>query len=238
MGLEYAASVGAVEPSQKENHLADAWKLFLLAAKEQGEQVTEVKATTRFINIVSELLASGTIYTVSTKKHTRAPEPGQGTKVGWHDKDHFFFLPDVLYTAVSRFLGGQGKQFPISETILWKQLAEEGLSVPETSLEDGKERKHNLVKRNLDGTTGRKLRVPAAVLKGVDDTEATEPTSRVRPNPKGGAATESPFSPEDRETAPSEGGAGADKKPRGESFRSRRPPKPPDKGAEKKENPP
>jgi len=200
MGLSYALSIGAVDQLQKEKHLTEAWHLFLQAAKEQGEQVTEVKATTKFISIVAELYASGTIYTVSTRKNDRAPDPSHGTKVGWHDKDYYYFLPDVLYNAVSRFLGGQGKQFPISEAVLWKQLAEDGISVPETSTEDGRERKHNLVKRNLDGTTGRKLRVRAEFLKG--PAEETENKLRVRPTAKGSSVTESPFSPEDRTKSP------------------------------------
>lgn len=202
VGLEYAARIGAVETESKEQLLSEGWDIFLGTANEQGEQVTEVKATTRFLSIVAELLANGTIYTTRTKGQDPNLVPKHGTKVGWHDNDYFYFLPGVLYNAVSSFLSRQGAQFPVTAQTLWKQLADEGVTLTETSKENGKERRHNLVKRSLDGNRSRKLCVKAAFLRGSEHHDTGQEVC-VRPVP---VRQRSPlsdlFAPENGDNAP------------------------------------
>ncbi|WP_342476581.1 hypothetical protein NYE24_21195 [Paenibacillus sp. FSL H7-0350] len=111
LGLDYAESVGAIEPEQKHELLEEAWEGFVGTASEQGEQVAEVKATKRFVDIVSELLANRTIYTETTQPLSQGDIPKSGTHVGWHDSNYYYFLPDVLYNAVCRFLSAQGTHF-------------------------------------------------------------------------------------------------------------------------------
>ncbi|MGZ0051475.1 hypothetical protein [Brevibacillus gelatini] len=199
-GLEYAVSVGAIESEGKEKLLNEAWEAFLGTASEQGQQVAEIKATTRFINIVAELLANGSIYTVGLKPSIHGDVPKNGTHVGWHDSNYFYFLPDVLYNAVSRFLTQQGAHFPITSHTLWKQLAEEGISVTETCMENGKERKHNLRKKVIEGNRSRKLWVESEFLRGADK---AEDRLRERPEPKRSASElDIVFGPENGGNAP------------------------------------
>lgn len=199
-GLEYAVSVGAIESQGKENLLNEAWEAFLGTASEQGQQVAEIKATTRFVNIVAELLANGTIYTVSLKSSVHGDVPKNGTHVGWHDSNYFYFLPDVLYNAISRFLTQQGTHFPITSQTLWKQLAEEGISVTETCMENGKERKHNLRKKVIQGNRLRKLWIKAEFLRGADE---ADDRLRERPEPKRSASElDIVFGPENGGNAP------------------------------------
>ncbi|WP_281869505.1 hypothetical protein [Brevibacillus parabrevis] len=179
-GLEYAVSVRAIDPERKEELLSKAWDLFLGTASEQGQQVTEIKNTTRFVNIVAELLANGTIYTRSVQPSVHGEVPKGGVHVGWHDRNYFYFLPEVLYNAVSRFLTQQGTHFPVTNHMLWKQLAEEEIIVTETYKENGKERKHNLRKKVIEGNKLRKLWVKAEFLRGTDEPEAR---LRNRPEP-------------------------------------------------------
>ncbi|KAA9005910.1 bifunctional DNA primase/polymerase [Paenibacillus spiritus] len=149
-GLEYAESVGAIEASKKRQLLEQAWELFLSAANEQGEKVNEVKATTRFMTIVSQLLANHSVYCdklQATNELNLAPR--NGIHVGWHDDTYYYFLPDLLYNTVNHFLSKQGEHFPISSTTLWKELAAEGLLYTETYSEKGKQRCHRLVKKTV-----------------------------------------------------------------------------------------
>ncbi len=199
-GLDYAVSVKAIDEARRDELLTEGWKYFLGTAREQGEHVTEMKATAKFITIVGELLANGAIYTVPTKTKDAPPPPSFGTKVGWHDVTYYYFLPEMLYNQVSRFLSAQGEQFPVSPTTLWKQLAEEGLSEPELSKEKGKERLHSLVKRTFEGNGNRKLRVKPELLKEKDETETVV---RQRPvaRPHVSRVAEA-FAPENRGFAP------------------------------------
>ncbi|AIQ38557.1 hypothetical protein R50345_30445 [Paenibacillus sp. FSL R5-0345] len=202
LGLDYAESVGAIEHGRKNELLREAWEGFVSTASEQGEQVAEVKATTRFVSIVGELLANRTIYTEAAKPLSEGDIPKSGTHVGWHDSNYYYFLPDVLYNAVSRFLSAQGTHFPISSQTLWKQLAEEGITLTETSKENGKERRHNLVKKTVGGQRSRKLCVKAELLRGKDD-EEVQP--RVRPEPsrsEPGGDLPDVFAPENGGIAP------------------------------------
>lgn len=179
MGLKYAVSVGAIDEQTSQHLLHEAWTGFLNTASEQGEQVTEVKATTRFLNIVTELMANGTIYTTAARPLTGENVPGNGTHVGWSDREYLYFLPDVLYNAVFRFLSAQGTQFPITASMLWRQLGDEGLTLTETSKENGKERRHYTVKKMVGGSRSRKLCIRAEVIRGVDE----DAEVRMRPEP-------------------------------------------------------
>lgn len=193
-GLEYAVSIGAIEESRRQHLLCESWELFLGTASEQGQQVTEVKATTRFLSIVAELLSNRTIYTDPVKPSPLGTIPkNSGTLVGWHDSDYFYFLPDVLYNTVCRFLAAQGTQFSITSQTLWKQLAEEGVTLTETSMENGRERRHNLSKKTILGDRTRKLCVRADVLREKDE---EEPKIRKRPKPKRPKPEGDMFAPE------------------------------------------
>lgn len=164
-GLKYAESVGAIEAAQKKQLLEQGWGLFLSAANEQGLKVNEVKATTRFITIISQLLANHSIYCKElqgTRELNLAPQ--NGIHVGWYDNNYYYFLPDPLYNAVSLFLSKQGEQFPISSSTLWQELGNEGLSHTETSLDNGKKRRHMLAKKTVQKRRQRLLCLKRQVL--------------------------------------------------------------------------
>ncbi|MFF2017797.1 bifunctional DNA primase/polymerase [Paenibacillus sp. NPDC058177] len=148
LGLRYAESVGAVTAEMGQELRNKGWKLFLDIADEQGRQVTEIKPSMRFITIVSQLLANQSIHCHDVHKQivTRTI-PKNSSHVGWEDEEYCYFLPDLIYNEVSQFLSRRGEQFPVSPTTLWKELAEAGLTQTELSKENGKTRKHYLVKK-------------------------------------------------------------------------------------------
>lgn len=157
-GLAYAEIVGAITSARRNQLLGEAWRIFLGAANEQEEQVTEFNASNRFVTIVSQLLASQSIYTGSIRKEP-LPEtvPKTSTNVGWHDDNYFYFLPELIYNEVCQFLSRRGEQFPVSPTTLWRELAHVSLTRTETSKENGKERRHSLAKKTINGHRQRLL---------------------------------------------------------------------------------
>ncbi|QNK57432.1 bifunctional DNA primase/polymerase [Paenibacillus sp. PAMC21692] len=165
-GLEYAESVGAITPDQKVQLLEKAWRVFLNAASEQGDKVTEVKPSTRFVTIVSQLLANKSIHCNSVNREP-IPEtvPKGSTHVGWHDDNYYYFLPELIYNELSQFLSKRGEQFPVSSETLWKELADAGLSRPEVSKQkNGRERRHTLAKKTIKSERPRLLWVKRDAL--------------------------------------------------------------------------
>ncbi len=196
--LEYAASIGAINAERREQLLSVGWELFLGLAKEQGEQVTDVKPTTRFLSIVSELLANGSIHTVSARLLANDDAPRSGTCVGWHDNEFFYFLPDVLYNTVSQFLSRQGEQFPISKINLWRQLADEGFTQIET---EGKHKRYTK-KKTIGNFRNRLLWVKVSALRGAEVGAQERPSTRVRQVKTKAFSLGALFAPEDQGNAP------------------------------------
>lgn len=153
MGLNYAESIGAITKEQQNILLKEAWNLFLNVADEQGKQVTEIKSSTKFIKIVSQLLSNKSIYTTPTQEDTRRDSiPNSSVHVGWHDENYFYMIPDVIYNQVYQFLNRQGETFPISANMLWRELIDSGLITPEVELDKGKKRiRHDKKKSTKDG---------------------------------------------------------------------------------------
>lgn len=166
-GLEYAAYIGAIEPERKDFLLQEGWLSFLDAANEQGRQADDVKPTALFIGIVAELLATRRIYVVDLNRSDHLGEiPTTAQHVGWYDNSYYYLLPKVIYNSACRFLSERHENFPLTEVVLWKQLADEGITVTETAMDrnTGKERRHNLCKKQVGDDRSRKLWVRAEFM--------------------------------------------------------------------------
>lgn len=165
LGLRYAESIGAVTAEMVQKLQTEGWNLFLGIANEQGQQVTEIKPSSRFLTIVSQMLANQSIYCDNVHREPR-PEtvPKSSTHVGWHDDNYYYFLPELIYNEVSQFLSKRGEQFPVSPSTLWKELADADLTHTEISKESGKERRHMLAKKVIKGQRQRLLWLKRDVL--------------------------------------------------------------------------
>ncbi|MCT1398098.1 bifunctional DNA primase/polymerase [Paenibacillus sp. p3-SID867] len=158
MGLLYAESVGALAEVQGHELRTEAWNVFLDIASEQGQQVSEVRPSERFAAIVSQMLRNKSIHTDDVHREPQ-PEmvPKNSCHVGWHDDKYYYLLPEVIYNQVSQFLSRQGEKFPISASMLWRQLADSGMTNTEITKEKDKERRHMLVKKTVRGHRSRLL---------------------------------------------------------------------------------
>ncbi|KAA8753971.1 bifunctional DNA primase/polymerase [Paenibacillus sp. UASWS1643] len=149
-GLEYAESVGAVTTEMGDELRSEGWNVFLEIAKEQGQQVTDIKPSSRFLTIVSQLLANQSIHCDNVHQDL-VPKtlPNNSALVGWKDENYYYFLPELIYNEVSRFLSIRGEHFPITSATLWKELADAGLTHTDVSKEKGENRRHCLVKKTI-----------------------------------------------------------------------------------------
>ncbi|MNW41014.1 hypothetical protein D3C74_181400 [compost metagenome] len=191
LGLEYAESVRAISTAQGQELRREAWSIFLSIASEQGQQVTDVKASNRFATIVSQLLTNKSIHTHHVN-YEPLPEtvPKNSCHVGWHDDNYYYFLPGVIYNQVNQFLHKQGEQFPISETMLWRELADAGMTHTETAKENNKVRRHMLAKKTVKKIRIRLLWMKQDSLQEHEDNAQPGKRSAVKPPKTGTAPTE------------------------------------------------
>lgn len=152
--LDYAVSIGAVTPDERERRLEKGWKTLLSLADNQSENVRESKPTVQFLGIVSALLQNGSIYTWNVDGSDKEDYEGinrRGIHVGWRDEEHHYYLPDVLYNEVSAFLNRQNEHIPLKKSALWKQLDEEGVITTITETDNGKPKRKRTHRKAIDG---------------------------------------------------------------------------------------
>lgn len=128
MMLLYFESIGVSNPASSTALIQSAWESLRLSAQAQAADIAEQKPVNQFISIVRELIISGRFKCLSTD------ETGGGINVlGYADGNYYYFFPETLYQAVSKFCADQGTVFPVGSNQLRKQLAESGI-VPEGML--------------------------------------------------------------------------------------------------------
>ena len=122
MMLRYFVSLGVITDEQRAAYMEAAWVSFLDSSEEQTKEISQQKPSVQFINIVRELLQSGAFKCLN--------EDGQDSGInvlGYKDGDNYYFFPETLYKAVSKFCADQGTVFPVGRIQLNKQLVEEGV---------------------------------------------------------------------------------------------------------------
>ncbi|OPY60517.1 MAG: hypothetical protein A4E56_02645 [Pelotomaculum sp. PtaU1.Bin065] len=123
-GLNYAKSVGAIDKNTWRTLLDGGWKVLMELADRQGARITEERPTIKFLNVLSELLTSGSAYVQDVREPAPRSEIGF---IGWKDNDWLYLLPDSVYKTVAQFCVAQGGVFPVTSKTLWKHLESEGL---------------------------------------------------------------------------------------------------------------
>ncbi|OPX94756.1 MAG: hypothetical protein A4E53_00014 [Pelotomaculum sp. PtaB.Bin104] len=156
-GLNYAKSVGAIDRDTWKTLLDGGWRVLMELADRQGARIAEERPTIKFLNILSELLTSGSAYVQDVRDPVLKSEIGF---IGWKDNDWLYLLPDSVYKAVVQFCAGQGSIFPVTPKTLWKHLESEGLIF--VSSEGG--RVQRTVRETIGGQRRRVLKLQKASL--------------------------------------------------------------------------
>ena len=117
----YFAAVGAIEREQTAALIDLAWDVLVEVAQRQGKDVSEQKPTAQFLRIVGELLQSARFKCLALDEQSNSINV-----LGYMDTNTYYFFPETLYQAVSKFCADQGTVFPVSLPQLRKQLVDEG----------------------------------------------------------------------------------------------------------------
>lgn len=163
LAMLYAQESGTLDKDKAEEYLGQAWDVFLQLAKNQNSMIKTERPAARFISVIKELLATGTVYVESVDKPVSQAQELDGKRlghIGWRDSIWFYLLPETAYKEATEFLSSQGSRLPVSEATLWKHLDNEGLIETEN---DG-----SGVRRKIQKTIRRKkyrvLKIKASIL--------------------------------------------------------------------------
>lgn len=164
MAFRYFVSLGVLDGEQRAAYMEAAWISLCDSSEAQAKDIATQKPSVQFINIVRELLQSGVFKCLN--------EDGNDSGInvlGYKDGVNYYFFPETLYKAVSKFCSDQGTVFPVGPTQLKKQLVEEGV-LPEGCV--------SRVKR-IRGKTARYMVIARPVIDG-EDPDAKPPEGRPR----------------------------------------------------------
>lgn len=153
----YFAAVGAIEREQTAALIDLAWDVLVEVAQKQGKDVSEQKPTAQFLRIVGELLQSARFKCLAPDEQSNSINV-----LGYMDTNTYYFFPETLYQAVSKFCADQGTVFPVSLPQLRKQLVDEGKITADMASKS----------KRIRGRVTRYLWIPRALIDG--DKEANE----------------------------------------------------------------
>ena len=153
MAFRYFQSLDVMAEDQRVAYMDAAWISLCDSSEAQAKDISSQKPSVQFINIVRELLQSGVFKCLNEDGND-----GGINVLGYKDGSSYFFFPETLYKAVSKFCSDQGTVFPVGPTQLKKQLVEDGI-LPEGSV--------SRVKR-IRGKTARYMVIARPVIDGED----------------------------------------------------------------------
>jgi hypothetical protein len=158
MFLDFAQSVKAITEDEAHRLFEDAWTVLVEVAKKHSEKVRQVDPAERFIEIMSDLFASESIY-VENRDVQRRPDDMKpnGEMVGWADVNYYYFLPEAARKAVGSALRASGDHWPHSKNALYQSLQKRNVLACGP---DGK----NTFQIRIQGKKQRVMRMPRSVL--------------------------------------------------------------------------
>ena len=128
-------------------------------AKTQGEESREERPSRMYLRTIGELLLTKEASVVDLTDPSGSHNVNKG-HVGYMDAQYYYFLPEASYVAVCAVYTKKGEAFPLTQRMLHKQLAEDGLITPDAT---GGKRTRN---KSIGGKPVRLLWVPRANLDG------------------------------------------------------------------------
>lgn len=160
MYMRFLLDTGILEVSEDyiRDEMTNAMNDIIQNAKTQGEESRTERPSRMFLTTISELLLTKECTVVDLT------EPGNHSvskgHIGYMDAQYYYLLPEASYTAVCGIFTKKGEAFPLTSRMLYKQMDEDGLIVPDTA---GGKRTRN---KTISGRAIRLLWVPRANLDG------------------------------------------------------------------------
>lgn len=126
LALNFAVEVGSLTRAEANALLEKSWEALLEAGRNQARLVEEQRPSTIFLRGLLDLLAanqgriSGLLGQLEGVRDFEAPPAG---RLGWVDAEYIYLLGTVAYATVGKAVG----KLPVTEIVLWKELAGRGI---------------------------------------------------------------------------------------------------------------
>lgn len=161
MMCRYFESLGVITGEETTKMVARAMRQLMETAQQQARSMESEKPTRIFLDMMGQLLSSNTVMLKDlTAEKQRDPFPNEHM-VGYMDKDYYYLLPDMAFSAVSRLCREQGVEFPVSAKALMKHLRTDGILKGLGSEKDSATRA-----KRIDGKLKRVLWIPQEEMDG------------------------------------------------------------------------
>ena len=112
----------------------------------------------QFSSLLNSTLNSGAAHLASAKDNGKPADPTRwgwrpgtyseyqpmGSRIGWIEDQDIYLDGGAAFSAVQKLAASQGTSLPVTQTVLWKRLAEKGFLA-------STERGRNAVRRTLNG---------------------------------------------------------------------------------------
>nr|ABZ06067.1 hypothetical protein ALOHA_HF4000005H07ctg2g11 [uncultured marine microorganism HF4000_005H07] len=176
--LEFAASVEAIDDTERQALWERCWLALGRAAEAQGEHQQSQEPTQRFLELVTAAVSSGRCHVASLQGSAPSSSPeawgwrrndglsssawnSQGHRIGWVDGDDLYLESQTAFAEAQLLTGSSGDSIAITLPTLRKRLYERGL-LRSTERRGGKGRLE--VRRAIQGKRRSVLHLNAQAL--------------------------------------------------------------------------
>lgn len=123
MMLLYMRDVGLYAVDQCRSESDHAWEVLVENSQQQASDMHDERPSSMFISAISELLTTH----VATVQNLDDRESIPMNMIGYCDRRFYYLMPNVAYRAVCKLYADQGRTFPLTMKMLYKQLREDGV---------------------------------------------------------------------------------------------------------------
>ena len=131
IGLDYLTqwllSLGVLNEESREAQLAEWWSVVISNIKTQGAAGKDESPVAMFMTAVREMIISGVVLIDDITPGSDKKSRGKGVMCGYCDTQNYYFLPDQLFGAVTKFYNDQNRVYPLTKNALFKIMREDGI---------------------------------------------------------------------------------------------------------------
>ena len=150
--FRFALSQGVISQKESQEHLLNAWKIFIEITDEQAKAAKGEEPLKRFFAALLELIAQGRIYFANMEDIPKILD--HSIKIGWgpDESGTYYLLLGPALEQVAKFLRAQEESLSISKNDLLNMMEQEELLGPS---QGGR----RVIKKKIDGQEYRVLPV-------------------------------------------------------------------------------
>ena len=163
---EYVLELGVFDSNSARAFVEEAHTGLAESMQVQTAETRQENPGRRFLHLLGELLASGTVRVVPRSQPQLGHQGEASAFLGWQGRSHMWLLPGQTYAAVAEFARRQGHPLPLRERALWRGLRDLGAI---SAGDDG----HLTLQREVQGQRHRVIELHVAALGRADESVVT-----------------------------------------------------------------